>query len=225
MLERCLAMVNITLARMLIQAFCGGRLYENTAFFGATFFSGQNMKIQTHHIPSSGLDLEFEEKPERFASVKGLMDRGECDFVTPVAIALQVTPGPEMIRVKGLIGTTTRQACVRCLERFDRALESPFILDYSKTITTELHRSESDPVELTAQKIGMMHYQGDEIDFADAIQEQIILALPYRPLCNDDCKGLCAQCGRNLNLEDCRCKGEDTGGPFDVLKSLKLPSE
>ena len=181
------------------------------------------MKIQIHPIPSSGLDLEFEEKPERFASVKELMDSGECDFLTPVAVALQLTPLPDMIRVKGRISTTTRQACVRCLESFDRPMESSFTLDYSKTIPADLHREESESVELTAQQIGMMHFLGDEIDFTDAIQEQIVLTVPYRPLCRDDCKGLCAQCGRNLNQEDCRCGGQDTNGPFDVLKSLKLP--
>ncbi len=183
------------------------------------------MKIQVHHIPSSGLDLKFEEKPERFASVKALMDSGECGFVSPVAVEMAVTPLPDMIRVKGRVTITSRQACVRCLEPFQRPLESRFTLDYSETIPAELHRDKGESVELTAQQIGMMHFQGDEIDFSDAIQEQIVLAVPYRPLCSADCKGLCPRCGRNLNLEDCRCGGQDTGGPFDVLKSLKWPSE
>ncbi len=184
-----------------------------------------NMKIQIHHIPSSGLDLEYEEKPERFDTVKALLDSGECDFITPVTIALQVTPLPDMIRAKGRIAATTRQACARCLEFFERRLESGFVLDYSKTITAELHRDGNESIELTAQQIGMIHYQGDEIDFSEAIQEQIILALPYRPICSDACKGLCARCGRNLNFEACDCRDLDKGGPFDLLKSLKLTSE
>ena len=183
------------------------------------------MKIQIHHIPSGGLDLKYEEEPRRFASVKELMDDGECRFATPVAIALQVIPMPDMIRVKGRLSATVRQACVRCLASFDHPLESRFILDYSKAIPDELHRDASESVELTAQQIGMMHYQGDEIDFTDAIQEQIVLAVPYRPICSDECKGLCAQCGRNLNLGDCGCGDQDKGGPFEILKSLKLPSQ
>jgi uncharacterized protein len=183
------------------------------------------MKIHVHQIPSSGLDLKFEENAERFASVKALMDSGECGFATPVAVVLQVTPLPDMIRVKGRITTTTRQACVRCLESFSRPLESLFTLDYSETIPAELHRDESASVELTAQQIGMVHYQGDEIDFSDAIQEQIVLAVPYLPLCRKDCKGLCARCGCNLNMEDCRCGDQDPGGPFDVLKSMKWSPE
>ena len=183
------------------------------------------MKIEIHHIPSTGLDLEFEERPDRFTSVNELMDKGECGFAAPVGIALRVTPMPDMIRVDGRFNTTIRQACVRCLEPFDRSLESRFTLDYSKSIPDDLHRDDGHSVELTAQQIGMMHYQGEEIDFTDAIQEQIVMAVPYHPLCSDSCKGLCAQCGQNLNVGGCGCSGKETGGPFDVLKNLKLPSE
>lgn len=183
------------------------------------------MKIEIHHIPSSGLDLEYEEQPDRFSSVKELMDEGECGFIAPVAVELEVTPMPDMIRVAGRFNTTIRQACVRCLESFDRPLSSQFVMDYSKAIPDELNRDDSEPVQLTAQQIGMIHYQGDEIDFTDAIQEQILLAVPYHPLCSATCKGLCAQCGHNLNLGNCHCSGKDQGGPFDVLKNLKLPPE
>ncbi len=183
------------------------------------------MKIEIHQIPSTGLELAFEEQPDRFASVKELMETGECRFVAPVDIALQVTPVPDMIRVEGGFNTTIRQACVRCMERFDSTLESHFTLDYSKAIPDDVHRNDGNSVELTAQQIGMIHYQGDEIDFTDAIQEQIVMAIPYHPLCSDACKGLCAQCGQNLNIGDCRCSGQDTDGPFDVLKKLKLSSE
>ncbi len=183
------------------------------------------MKIEIHHIPSTGLNLAFEEQPDRFSSVKELMDTGECKFVAPVGIALRVNPFPDMIRVEGNFNTTIRHACVRCLDPFDRPLTSQFTLDYSKSIPDDVHRDDGHTVELTAQQIGMIHYQGDEIDFTDAIQEQIVMAVPYHPLCSDTCKGLCAQCGQNLNVGDCRCSGQDTGGPFDVLKNLKLSSE
>ncbi len=181
------------------------------------------MKIEVHHIPSSGLDLEFEEPPERFTSVKEMIDDGECQFSAPVAIALQVMPMPDFFRVAGRLSTTIRQGCVRCLESFDQPLSCQFVLDYSKEIPDELHRDDGESVQLTAQQIGMIHYQGDEIDFTDAIQEQIVLAVPYHPICDDACKGLCAQCGHNLNLSACRCGDQRISGPFDVLKSLKLP--
>jgi len=183
------------------------------------------MKIETHRIPASGLGLEFEERPDHFTSVKELMDTGECGFVAPVGIFLQVIPMPDMFRVEGVFNTTIRQACVRCLEPFDRSLTRQFTLDYSKSIPDDLHRDNGDSVELTAQQIGMIHYEGDEIDFTDAVQEQILLAVPYQPLCSDTCKGLCARCGQNFNHGDCRCGRQDTVGPFEVLKKLKLPSE
>jgi uncharacterized protein len=183
------------------------------------------MKIQIQHISSQGMELVYEEPAAGFASVKELMDSAECGFVTPVAIKMQVTLMPDFIRVKGRLSTTARLACVRCLEDFDQPLDSSFTLDYSKEIPSDLHGDDKAGVELTAQQIGMIHYTGDEIDFKDAIQEQIILAVPYQPLCHDGCKGLCPQCGLNLNTGGCQCGDKAPSGPFDILKDLKLPSQ
>ena len=62
----------------------------------------------------------------------------------------------------------------------------------------------------------------DIIDLTDPIREDMIIALPIRPLCDEACKGLCFQCGQNLNLNQCQCrKGEHTmGGPFSILEDL-----
>lgn len=189
------------------------------------FLQGDAMKVEIHHIPSHGLDLSFEEQARRFAALKSLEDSGECEFVSPVAIALHIMPMPDFIRVQGRIETTVRQACARCLTRFKNRIKSGFTLNYSKTIPGDLHRNDKAGIELTAQQIGMIFYAGDEIDFSDALQEQVVLALPYKPICREDCKGLCPQCGQDLNQNVCKCGNEATNGPFAALKDLKLPSK
>lgn len=183
------------------------------------------MKIEVHHIPSNGLSLSAQERADRFASLKQLMDSGECEFVAPVSIDLQVQPMRDYIRVKGRIHTAVRQACVRCAEMFDGPLKSRFTLNYSKEIPMDLHRSGKDGIELTAQQIGIIYYEGDEIDFTDALQEQVVLALPIKPLCSENCKGLCPRCGADLNQGACQCADKEDDGPFAVLKKMKLPPE
>lgn len=183
------------------------------------------MIIETHHIPSQGFDLSFEEPVAGFESLKQLMEASVCDFLSPIRIDLNVMPMRDFIRVKGTFDTMVRHACVRCLGDFDHGLNRRFTLNYSKQIPKDLHEKQKEGIELTAQQIGIIFYHGDEIDFRDAIQEQVVLAMPYKPLCSEDCNGLCAQCGQNLNKGKCQCDAKQEDGPFAALKKLNLPSQ
>jgi uncharacterized protein len=181
------------------------------------------MKIEIHHIPSQGLDLDFERPAHHFIGLKELVQSGECEFQSPLAIHLEVLPVRDFFRVRGRIETTIRQACVRCLETFDSPLSCRFTLNYSKQIPQDVHQADTAGIELTAEQIGMIFIEGNEINFQDALQEQVILAIPFKPLCRTDCKGLCAQCGQDLNSGPCRCSHKPAEGPFAILKQLRLP--
>jgi len=183
------------------------------------------MKIEVHHIPSQGLALASDEAAASFGSLKELMDRHVCHFTASISINLHVEPARDMIRVKGCFETVVREACARCLENFEHPLKAEFRLNYSKKIPSDLHREEKEDIALTAQQIGMIYYDGDEIDFSEALQEQVVLAMPYRPLCREDCKGLCSKCGQDLNKSACQCEQKPAEGPFAVLKNLKLRSD
>jgi uncharacterized protein len=91
-------------------------------------------------------------------------------------------------------------------------------LRYSREIPQDLHGGDPQEVELTADRIGLVFFRGDEIDFKDAVQEQVVLALPYKPLCRETCRGLCPRCGADLNTETCSCTSEPAASPFAVLK-------
>lgn len=183
------------------------------------------MKIEIHHIPSHGLDLAFEKRADSFASLKQLMENGEGHFVAPIAFDLNVMPMRDFIRVKGSFKTMVRQACVRCLVDFEHPLKSRFSLNFSKEIPKDLHHKDKEGIELTAQQIGIIYYEGDEIDFTDVLQEQVVLSMPYNPICSKGCKGLCHQCGQDLNKNKCKCRERKNDGPFAALKKLKLPSQ
>jgi uncharacterized protein len=75
---------------------------------------------------------------------------------------------------------------------------------------------------LSANDLSVSYYGGDEIDVSPIVQEQLILALPTRPLCDPECRGLCSQCGASLNAGDCGCVIEQGDPRLAVLRSLKI---
>jgi len=77
--------------------------------------------------------------------------------------------------------------------------------------------------EIAAGDLDLFPFDGEKIDLEPLFREQFVLAIPYAPLCREDCKGLCPQCGIDRNTGTCSCEK-----PIDprlaALKGLKLPS-
>ena len=183
------------------------------------------MKIETERIPQDGLSLEHRMQANDFEILKLLIAKGEAEFTDDIGIKLSILPLKDLIQVDGSVQTCVRIVCSRCAESYNAQLSRQFRLSYSRKIPQDLHRDEKEGLELTAQQIGLILYQGDEIDLRDALAEQVVLALPYKPLCRQDCKGLCQNCGANLNQDVCHCESNPKGGPFEVLRGLKFPSQ
>jgi uncharacterized protein len=97
--------------------------------------------------------------------------------------------------------------CSRCLEPFTLPVATDFDLRYvPRTENVGDGEKEVEEDDLTTA-----FYSEDQIDLGHLIVEQLQLAVPMKPLCNEACKGLCPQCGTNLNISSCDCsqKWED----------------
>ena len=70
--------------------------------------------------------------------------------------------------------------------------------------------------------MGLSFYSEEEINLSPYIREQVLLALPMRPLCDDDCRGLCAGCGADLNYEPCRCVSSVSDPRMALFRTMKL---
>lgn len=70
--------------------------------------------------------------------------------------------------------------------------------------------------------MGLTLVEGEEIDLRSLIAEQVIMALPYRALCDENCKGVCASCGIDLNQQACQCRQENVLNKFAALKDFKI---
>jgi uncharacterized protein len=65
------------------------------------------------------------------------------------------------------------------------------------------------------------YYQGEGLELEDVLREQVLLAVPIKQLCRETCKGLCPQCGKNLNRETCDCAAPQLDARWSALKDLK----
>lgn len=167
--------------------------------------------------------MAAQKEAHTFAALADLATADEVVFPAPIQIALFIQPERDMIKVKGRVTFPLQTACSRCLAVFDSVVSQGFTLRFSRQIPQDVHPEKDDgDIELTAQQIGLVFYEGDTIDLNDAVQEQIVLALPFKPICREDCKGLCPGCGVDLNHDRCQCADAKPAGPFDALKNFKF---
>ena len=82
--------------------------------------------------------------------------------------------------------------------------------------------ADDDDGRLRTEDLEFSLYDGDQIDLAPLVAEQLILALPSRALCREDCQGLCPSCGTNLNLHQCGCAQQARDPRLAVLRPPKV---
>ena len=182
------------------------------------------MRIHLDQIKENGLSLSYSEPAEAFPVLTELIQNDEIDFLKPVDTQLQVVRISDMIKVDGTFTTTLRINCDRCLKAYEIDLENDFMLTYTNAYS-DGPESEDEEQELSSEEMGLIHFRGEEIDLRQGIQEQVVLALPFRNICSEDCKGLCPQCGVDLNLSSCTCAKVVSAGKFAALRELKLKDQ
>jgi uncharacterized protein len=139
--------------------------------------------------------------------------------VAPVDLAFDIFKDKQQFRLAGSVKTTLQLPCSRCLEPFTLPVDSTFDLRYQPH--SEQAGDEAE-VEIEEDDLSTAFYENDEIDLGQLMREQFLLSLPMKPLCSDDCKGLCPVCGTNLNRGACTCKREWDDPRLDVLRELRI---
>lgn len=182
------------------------------------------MKIDIRNITDQGRSLAFEVAAGAFPVLKEMMDHGECRFSDPISVQVHAAPEKEMIRVKGEMVVNVALPCSRCLEFFEQKFSRRFTLRFSHEIPSDLVPAGAEEIELSAEQMDLMFFDGETIDLREAVQEQVVLTLPFKPLCREDCKGLCPHCGADLNSAACECKENTADNPFAILTNKKWPT-
>jgi uncharacterized protein len=180
------------------------------------------MRINVENVDDSGIGLTFTEGAESFPSLLELSRSGECVFLMPLTIDLHIRRIGQLFEAVGRFETRVRLSCSRCLADYETPLAADFILSFSREQPETEEPSRHAETELSAEEIGLILIHGEEIDLHDAVQEEVLMAVPMKTLCRPDCKGLCPQCGADLNQGECGCEKKIINPKFAVLKSLKL---
>ncbi len=137
-----------------------------------------------------------------------------------MSLAFDIYKDKDQFRLAGRVETTLELPCSRCLEPFTLPVDAPFDLRYQP----HSHNTGEGEREIEEDDLTTAFYENDEIDLGQLMQEQFYLALPMKPLCSDDCKGLCPICGTNLNRGDVRLQPQWEDPRLAALKTLKKES-
>jgi len=131
------------------------------------------MKIHVNRIPFEGLSEQATYDPLT-------LDLGRFDvrLQPPIEVSSFISKADNEVVVQAAIRCAVQLTCARCLGQFDSTLETDTTLSYAAQPT-------------------------DVLDITEDIRQEIILAYPMIPVCQESCKGLCPSCGQNLNLAAC----------------------
>lgn len=142
-------------------------------------------------------------------------------IVAPITLRCEVRKNRQQDPVAGRLKATLELACSRCLERFplvvDEAIDVLFLPHAENTGEGEREVEDDD--------LSTVYYRDQVLDLGQLIQEQFYLAVPMKPLCGEDCKGLCPVCGTNFNTGSCQCHPTWVNPRLAVLEQLKKDSK
>lgn len=178
-----------------------------------------DFRIRLDEIKESGYHLSCSRKKDWIEDIVTDIKNIGFSFVDDARIQLEIFRTGRDIFVRGLTTTTIKISCIRCLDDFDFPLKAEFRYVLCPSEKREL----SPEIEVNKEDLDVLYYQGDSIDIVPLIREQILLNIPSYPLCRESCKGICPQCGSNLNQSPCQCdKQEATISKFEALKHFPV---
>jgi uncharacterized protein len=167
------------------------------------------MLIDVNEIPREGLNID---QDFDFGSLDLVEE--EAAFLEPVHSVVSVKKVVNEILVKGKLTTRLSFICSRCLRPFEYGVEAAFDLAY---LPEEL---EEQKEALAEEDLGKFFYYHQQLDLREIILEQLNLSLPLRPLCSEDCEGLCPVCGELVQHGQCGCQINLSDPRLEKLKSF-----
>jgi uncharacterized protein len=166
------------------------------------------MKIRITELKEDVNKLRLQANPEDLD-----LQNQEADFNSPIVCDLTCSKSQNKFFCQGELSTKVNFECARCLVVFSYDLKTrfDFILDVK-----------DNQVELSAEgeDFETKVAYGDDLDIGHLVREALLLALPLKPLCSLDCKGLCPVCGTDLNTSSCDCHDKRSDPRWEKLKDF-----
>lgn len=176
------------------------------------------MKISIDEIPLTPKEILFSESVEELNKIYSQSSNRDFGFPASLEVELRYYRAAADLFFEGRIRGELSGTCGRCAEEYRFSLDQPF--DF--VLIPDPGKAARKGAELHRDDLALSYYSGDEIDLTPLIVEQVVLALPTKPLCGESCRGLCGNCGVNLNHESCSCASLNGDQRMALFRTLKV---
>lgn len=141
----------------------------------------------------------------------------EHTLALPCKVSLTLRRRKTDIDVSGKIETSVTALCDRCSVN----IKIPIVEKFNLICLSEDNLSQTDELILERRELDFSFYKNNELNLDDIVKEQIQLSIPMSKLCQENCLGLCSQCGKDLNQEKCNCSSKEIDPRWGALAELK----
>jgi uncharacterized protein len=169
------------------------------------------MRIELDKLEQKGDRFAHRYEPEEI-----VLDEEHVRLTRQPEITGRVIRSGHEVRLRGNINASAEVDCDRCLKTVAIPVETKFDVTY---VPTDDYKR-SDVAELQEEDLSLSVFDGETIDLDELVREQVLLALPSRALCGEECKGLCPTCGADRNANPCECETKEIDPRWAGLKAV-----
>ncbi|HEX8922577.1 MAG TPA: DUF177 domain-containing protein [Pyrinomonadaceae bacterium] len=169
------------------------------------------MRIELDRLEETGDSFAHVYEPEEI-----VLDEEHVRLIEPPTVEGRVRKSGREVRVTGQLSARAEVDCDRCLKTVALPVEAAFDVAY---VPVEDYRA-SEAAELQEEDLSLSVFDGETIDVDELVREQLLLALPARALCGEQCKGLCPTCGADRNTNPCDCQASEIDPRWAGLKAV-----
>jgi uncharacterized protein len=173
------------------------------------------MWIDLHQVRERGGSLQLQRE---FADRDLDLDPQTAFLKSPARISAKIVLHKNQVRVTGRLQARLHLVCSRCLGTLPLEIDKEVNLEYSPDPLIE---QDGEEIGLEYSDLEVGFYRGDRISLSDLVNEQLLLEVPMKTVCREDCRGLCPLCGCNRNEVSCDCSVEQIDPRLAALTALK----
>jgi uncharacterized protein len=168
------------------------------------------LRLEIGAVPEGVSSAELESNPSEWGEP---VEVGRLE--APVRLKLDVTRKGQDLYLKGKASVRAVLQCGRCLEEYTCDLAAP--IGVWVVVGGSAGGSDTEKRENVIEVKNGARYA----DLTEHVRSELLVQLPLKQVCRDDCKGLCPECGTNMNLDTCGCKKEAHDSRWEALKEFK----
>jgi uncharacterized protein len=178
----------------------------------------QNLKFWLQEIPTKEKEITHIYGVAEIIKALEERDYKQTRPVAPLEVRVRLLRSEKQVFVRGRILGRMELECSRCLDLFTIPIE----LEFQQTFLPRTNILDHDELELSVDDLDITYYSGEELNLAPIIWDELILGMPFSPLCRQDCQGLCSRCGANLNEGKCLCPATAGTSKWEALRCIRL---